>query len=201
MRHPKRGSPRFAILVYHHEVFNIDTGQNRDKQPMFVGTVQSVYGPNGMIPSAIRVYLVEEETAESGAEVMECGPIFARVFEPTFKFFDGLAHGELGLVSNKGGNHPLNCLEPGIVQGAIKVVNSVSHHKGELLESRRICELMYEAFCPRVRVNLNDGGICVMKRDDACFNIADMLIGPLDLETCAFAEGHLSCSDCAVIGT
>ena len=54
---------RLAILVYHHNAFNIAARQNGDKQPMFVDVVQNVYRPNGVIPSAIRAYLVKEEVA------------------------------------------------------------------------------------------------------------------------------------------
>ena len=146
---------------------------------MFVDVVQNVYRPNGVIPSAIRAYLVKEEVAEFGAEAMNYGR-FARVFEPTFKFFDGLAHREFGAFSKNRG-YPLDRLSPSVVQSTIKVVDSISQQECEIIECRRICELMYKAFGSGLRVNLNSGSITFMKSENACFDIADMTIGPLNL--------------------
>jgi hypothetical protein len=157
---------------------------------MFVGVAQNVYGPNGIMPSAVRAYLVEEEIREFGAKAVDCrllGVVFGGLSEPTFKFFDGLAHRKFNaafdsVILKKNRKHPLDRLEPGIVQSAIKVVNSVSHHKGKISQVGRVCELMYKSFCSEFRVNLYPSGITFMKHEDACFDVVDMLIGPFDFQ-------------------
>lgn len=174
-----RTPPRLAVLIYHRNARNIDASQNGDKQPMFVGVVQNVYGPDGVIPSAIRTYLVEEETREFGAEVANCG-LFAGLFEPTFKLLVGLTNGEFGAGLTKSRKRLFNRLEPCIVQSAVKIVDNISQYKGDFIESRRVCELMYKAFGSELRVNLNPGSIGFLKRENACFDVCDMLIGPLD---------------------
>jgi hypothetical protein len=78
-------------------------------------------------------------------------------------------------------------------------VDSISQHEREISESFRICELMYEAFRSEFRVILGSGGVTIMKRKDACFDVSDMLVGPLNFEMGVFENGHLSCSDCAMI--
>jgi hypothetical protein len=62
-------------------------------------------------------------------------------------------------------------------------VDRIPNHDGEVIERFRICELMYQAFRSEFRVILDSGSISFMKRDDACFDVADMLIGPFDLAT------------------
>jgi hypothetical protein len=148
---------------------------------MFVDNIQNVYGPNGVIPSTVRAYLVEEEVREFRAEVMYCG-WFAGAFEPTFKFFELLAHREFGATFSEIGKNPLNRLEPRIVQSAIKVVDNVSHHQGNVSESCRIGKLMYHAFCSELRVNFNPENIGFMKRKNTCVDVIDMLIGPFNFQ-------------------
>jgi len=133
-----------------------------------------------VIPSAIRAYLIQEKITEGGTEAMDCGCLFARAFEPTFKLFDGLAHRKFSALTVDRRNEPFCCAPPHIVQSAIQIVDCIPQHDGEIPESFRVCELMYEAFCAELRVNLNTGSITVMKSDDACFNIADMLVGTLN---------------------
>ena len=172
--------PRLSILIYHLNSVDIPARQDRDKKPMFVDVVQNVYGPNGVIPSAIRAYLVKEEFTQVGAKFMDRGVFISRSLEPTFKFFELFSNGKLGALTKDGGNQPLSRFEPRIVQSAIEIVENISDHEGEVEERLRICELMYKSFCSELRVNLNSGGIGIMKRSDACFDIADVSIGPID---------------------
>jgi hypothetical protein len=155
--------------------------QNGDKQPMFVDVVQNVYGPNGSIPSAVRAYLVEDEIAQIGAEDMNWSVFLSRAVEPTFKFFVGFMHGQFGAMIDERRDDPFNGIRPRIVQRTVKVVDSVSHQNSKIIECRRICELMYKSFCTELRMYLNPGGITFMKRENACFDITDMSVGPLNL--------------------
>ncbi len=53
------------------------------------------YGPNGVIPSFVRAYLVKKEIAQVGAlQVMNCGVfLLPGAIEPTFtKFFEGFSN-------------------------------------------------------------------------------------------------------------
>jgi hypothetical protein len=173
--------PRLAILVYHFNSVNIPARQNRDKKPMFVDVVQNMYGPNGVIPSAIRAYVIKDKIAKGRAQVMNCGVFLSGAIEPTFKFFDGLSNRKFCAVTDDFRNHLLDGLEPRIVQSAIKVVDDISDQEGKVVERFKICELMYKAFCSELRVNLDPGSVSFMKRSDACFDIVDMSIGPFDL--------------------
>jgi hypothetical protein len=156
---------------------------------MFVDVVQNVYGPDGVIPSTIRAYLVKEEFAQGGAKFMDRGVFFSRRLEPTFKFFGLFSNGKLGVITKDGGNQPLRGFEPRIVQSAVEIVENVSDHEGEVEERFRICELMYKSFCSELRVNLSPGGIGFMKRENACFDIADVMLGPFGLRS-GIVESH-----------
>jgi hypothetical protein len=190
---------KLAILVYGLNSIDIPARQNRDKQPMFVDIVQSVYGPNGVIPSAIRAYLVKEEIAQVGIESMDGGVFLSRSMEPTFKLFDLFSNGELGSVRKNFRDKSLGGLVPNMIQSTIKVVEGIPNHEGQIIKDFGICELMYESFRTKFRVNLDSGGFRFMKRHDACFDVLDMSIGPFDLEPGIFAEGHSVSSDCGMI--
>jgi hypothetical protein len=174
-----------AILVQNRITSNY-AGEDGNKQLMFVDDFPNVYGPDGPIPSTVRAYVVQDEIKEFRAEDLNTGMLFAGIVEPTFKLFIGFPRGKFCAV--KLGDHQRNRLEPCIVQSAIKVVDGISKDEGEIIEKRRICELMYQDFCSKVRVDFNSGSIGLKKRSDACFDIADMLVGPLDFATGPFAD-------------
>jgi hypothetical protein len=113
---------------------------------MFVDVIENVYGPDGRIPSLVRAYLVEEKVAEFGAEIVDDGLIFLGFRKPTFKLFINLAHRQLSAITDDSRDELSRRLPPRIVQSAIQVVNCVSKEDSEIIEKRRVCELMYEAF-------------------------------------------------------
>ena len=143
--------PRLAILVHHHEVLNIPAGQNRYKQPMFVNVVQNVYGPNGVIPSLVRAYLIQDEVAEFRAEAIDRG-LFSSLLKPTFKFCDLFSDRKLSPFIHDGRNKIPRHVVPRIVESAIKVVDNISQSDSEIVKCRSICQIMYKSVCSEFRV-------------------------------------------------
>jgi hypothetical protein len=78
--------------------------------------------------------------------------------------------------------HPDLISSTPIVEGASEVVDSISNHEGEIIENGDIIKSMYQSLCTILRVNLNDSGISLMKRKDASFDVANVYIGPINLQ-------------------
>lgn len=162
------------LFVLHFNSLNMPLGKNGDKEPMFVSDVQSVDGPDGMIPSLVRAYLVTYEPKERRGK-----NIYVGVSEPSIKFFDGLSYGEfcsLGESRSKS----FDSFEPDIIEGAIKVVDGIPHHQGNVIEGTGISKIMLKNFATRLLVSLNSSGIGIVKPADASFDIADVMIGPFE---------------------
>jgi hypothetical protein len=167
----------FADFILYLNSINIPLREYGDQQSMFVSIVEIVNGPNGVIPSLARLYVVNheiEQTPTSG--------VYVSLFQHTLKFFEGFANGKFSPIIDVSGNQLLNRLQPRIVEGASEVVDSISNHEGEIIENGDIIKSMYQSLCTILRVNLNDSGISLMKRKDASFDVANVYIGPINLQ-------------------
>jgi len=76
--------PRFAHFILHFNSVNMPLCQNRDKEPVFVSVCEAVNGPDGEIPSVIRLYLVNNECEE-----VQTGSVYVSLSQCALKFFDG----------------------------------------------------------------------------------------------------------------
>jgi hypothetical protein len=166
------------LFVLHFNSLNMPLGKNGDKEPMFVSDVQSVNGPDGMIPSLVRAYLVTYEPKERRGN-----NIFVGVSEPSIKFFDGLSYGEFCSLGDESRSKSFDSFEPDIIEGAIKVVDGVSYHQGDVIEGSGISKIMLKNFATRLLVSLNSNGIGIVKRADTCFDVVDVMIGPFDFQS------------------
>jgi hypothetical protein len=169
--------PSFAVLVNHANAVNMSSRKNGEKQPMFVSYVKNVNGPNSLVPSIARLYRVDHQTEEIGA-----GSVYLSLHKRTFKLIDGLAHGKFRPITDESGKQLFDGLEPSIVEGAIKIVDGIAEHQSYFTESGRIAEIVNENFATSFRINLDSRMASFVKRDDAIFDIEDVLIGPVNFE-------------------
>lgn len=176
LAHPETGEG-LPFFILHLNSVNMAFSQNGDKQPMFVSVVEIVNGPDGIIPSFARLYCVEHEPEE-----FRGGSVYFNMSQKTFQFFHAFADGEFRPVILKGRNDSLDGLQPRIVEGGFKVMNSIPNHECEIVEGFRIAKSVGESLSSVLWVNLNNSGVSFIKRSDAPFDIADMFIGPLNFE-------------------
>ena len=141
---------------------------------MLVSVVEIVKGPNGAVASVARLYAIDYETEESRA-----GGVYGSLSQNTLNFFDGLVNRELSPIIDVLGDQLLNGLEPGIVKGTPQVMNSIAHHEREVIENSDV-QSMRESLCTVLRVELNNGSAGFMKSADACFDIANVCVSPVD---------------------
>lgn len=102
--YPKTGCD-IARLISHLDSLNMPLRQNGEKQSMLVSVVETVYRPNGVVPSLARPYLVSHEIEE-----IRTGNIYVSLFQRTLYFFNSLMDGEFGSIIDICGHQALNCL-------------------------------------------------------------------------------------------
>ena len=171
---------RPALPFFIFEFNSVDTPLRQDgnKKPMFISNVEIVDGPNGLIPSIARFYRVEHKPIQ-----IRGGNIYASLRHPSFKFFNGLADREFCPIIDKGWNQSLDSLQPGIVEGAIEIVDSIPEHQRNIVEGRSIAEIVYQEFVSCMRINVDSGSVSFVKFGDAEFDVLDVLLGPVNLES------------------
>jgi hypothetical protein len=177
-------SPSFAMLVTHFDTTDMSDGENGDKKPMLVSNVQFVNGPNGLIPSRARLYLVEHK-----AEQARASDVYFGLAKGTFRFFDGLVNREFSSVAQESGREILNRPEPCVVESGMQIVDSIPDHQGDIVESLNICKIMSEDFTSSFRMDIYSSGVSFMQKCNPRFNVREMLIGPVYLKP-GIGESH-----------
>jgi len=163
-------------VIFHLNAADVDLSQSGDQKPMFVSVCKVVNGPDGCIPSIMRLYLLDKESEKIGAM-----SVYVPFNKLPLKFFGGFINRKLGEVPIKRyESKRFDGLKPGIVQRAVKVVNRISDDQRDLLE-KRFAQRMAELFCTSVRANIHSGGVTVFKVGHQAFDLPDMYIGPLNL--------------------
>jgi hypothetical protein len=152
--------------------------KNWNEKSMFVPLVKIVNLPDRVIPSVARLYLIEHKTEERWMESVYIG-----LSKRAFYFFDVLMHGEFCPVIDERGSKSSNGLQPSVVKCALKVVDGVSDHESEIVDSLSIAKRVYKSLSSMLWVNLNRTGVSFVKRDDACFDILDVIVGPFNFES------------------
>ncbi len=145
---------------------------------MFVSIVETVNGPNGVIPPSQGCIL--RMTMKSNKRL--AGGVYVSFSQKALKFFDELPNGKFSPIIDVSGNQLFNCLQPRIVKSAFEVMDGIPNHEREIIENEGILEGMYQSLSSMLRVNLNLGSVCSIKRGNAPFNIMDVHLGPLNLQ-------------------
>ena len=173
----------FAQLILHLNSLNMPLCENWKEQPMFVSVVETVHGPDGVIPSLARLYLVNHEIEES-----RTGSVYVSLSKLTLYFFDGFVDGELGAATDVGGHQPLNCLQPRVIESASQIVNSIANQKSQVIKSG-VLQNMFQSLCVELRVILDMNSCTVLKTGNSPFDIANVYIGPVYLGS-GLSEDH-----------
>lgn len=164
-------------FVLHLQANNSRVGNNWQEKPVFVQNVECLYVPEAIVPSRIGLYFCHHQVDEI------CGEIFFGVRQGNFKGLLRRMSGELSLVANGMGCVPFKAFDPCIVEGALKIVESVPDDQREFLNSIIIRNTVFDYLVSKLRVHLDDSGVGVFQPCDSPLEISEVLIGPLDLSS------------------
>jgi hypothetical protein len=157
-----------------------------DEEPVLVSDVEFVHGPNGKIPSTVRLYLAYGESGEVRSE-----SAYLQVFKRRFKVIKGGMDRKLAPTPIPGGSQAAHRLKPCVIEGALKIMNGVPDYGREVFEALPIldvCEIALDEFVSTVRIYMSLTDKSFFQAVDATFNIRDVFVGPFDLETCTFKK-------------
>lgn len=169
--------PDFSAFILHFNAANVALSQDGDEQAMFVSVVEIVNGPDGLIPSVMRLYDVNHQPEKMGT-----GHVYFSLRKPSLQLFNGFSYRKLGSIINQTGSEFFDGSKPRVIEGAFEVVNRISDHQTDVIERTLVGKVMLDYFASGLRVNLNNSGIGCVKKFDAPFDVSDVLIGPLNLE-------------------
>ncbi len=181
-----RTGPKLSRFILYLNAVDMPLRQNGDKQPVFVSVCEAVSGPDGCIPSLVRLYLVNDEIEEGGGGNVD---LYVSTSKLSLKFWGGPVDRELGIVSNESRSESLDSFEPSVIKGACQVVDGISNHKRNMIESGFI-QRVGQSLCTMLRVYLNESSVSVFKSFDAPFEVSNMYIGPVELGS-GLKEDHV----------
>jgi hypothetical protein len=142
-----------ARFILHLHAIDMPLSQEGDDKPVLVSVCKTVNGPNGCIPSLMRLYLINHKREESRA-----GSVYVSLSKIPLKFWGGFENREFSFVSDEGRNEPFDSLQPCVVQSAVEVMDGISDHERQIVEESGVYSV-YKALCSMFRVNLSNSGI------------------------------------------
>lgn len=148
-----------------------------DKQPVFISQVQSVYGPNGVIPSCVRLYLVKNHVEQSSG-----GRIYSIPAKGIFKGISCRIDREFSEFSQSAGSDFSNGFDPGIVEGALEVMESIPGDQSDRTPGTPVRNVVLDDIVSKLRINLDCGHITLFQQLNPSIQLADVMFGPVDFE-------------------
>jgi hypothetical protein len=133
--------------------------QDRDEEFVFVSNVQCVQGPNGVIPSVVRLYIVNDQIEQSGVGLM-----YFSALERVYKVIFGIPERESGVRVKNGRNEGCNGFNPSQIKSGFEIVHSIPEHKGNLLRKSFGRTIFHDEFSSLV-VSLDDGSVRVRLKE------------------------------------
>ncbi len=190
---PRRGLPcsvgsaplNVSGFIFKFNVINGLVADNWNEQPMFVRNVEQVNGSDGVIPSVVRLYVVNEEWADS-----RIGRVYCSSKENAFKLFLVRVDRKLGVVIRRK-SEPLKGSQPCKIESAFQVVNDIPNDEREVNSgSARTRQIVFDDFVASLRIQLDAHHIGVFQGNNPELKVCDVLFGPLNLVPRVCESGH-----------
>lgn len=169
-RSPRKACDIPMLILYFQAMQERDI-QHWNQEPMFVRSVQYVNGPNGIIPSTVRLYIGDYEVVKGGTS-----HVYLSLFERIFQKLTGRINREAVLFGNGyiALDHGSN---PSVVEGASHVVNCVADYQSQTVNdifsfSKAIHDELGLSILMEPRT------ILIGQSGNNSLEVADMLVGP-----------------------
>lgn len=165
-----------SAFVLQFQAVNSNDIEHRDQQMVFVVNVQSMDGPDVVVPSVVRFHSLNYEIKERRS-----GVYFSILRERIFKPLFGFHNGELAVTPlESGGTNPAERVAPCEIESAFQIVDCVTRHKRDIGSDIPIGVAVVEELFPRLRVSMDAGSVFIQRAADSLLDIRDVLVGPFD---------------------
>jgi hypothetical protein len=157
-----------------------------NQKAVFISNVELVNGPDGKIPSVVGLYLIEQEFEKS----LTCNVYFS-LLKRSFQTFKCGMTREFDISVGALGSDSLKRREPRIIESAFHVMDGVSdHHSHVIGQGIHILDFIFKEFISSAGIDLDCSSASFLQRENSCFNLRDMLIGPFDFESGTLVNRH-----------
>jgi hypothetical protein len=150
-----------------------------EENPVLIHVTSLVDGPNGGIPSLVRLYLINENPKKFGEiavyfSLFKMSPHLIRM-NKNREFISEVTAERLGGQS-------FADFPPCMVEGAIQVMDGIADHESYVGSGLSVAKIVLDEFLSSVRIRLDGGGVRISQGLDSRLNINDVLIGPINLQ-------------------
>lgn len=172
---PSAHIPLLASVVFVADTVKKIELQGWDEQLVLVLNVQSVQGPQELIPSIVRLYDIHDEVGDSLGSLK-----YFSAFDGRYKLVPCFPKRKSAvLIPNL--EDAENNLIDGNIESTFQVVQSVPDNQGKVIWNG-LSDSDLNSIGPRIRVSLDADGVetrCLNNGHPA-FKVVDVLLGPLD---------------------
>ena len=171
--HGKGMSIDFSPIILNFHVMKKSDVQEWNQEAMFISPVKCVNGPDGIIPSTVRLYVGEYEVVKG------TGFRYLSLFQRTFHVVTGRINREFVVVN--GLKTMLNdSSDPSIIKSTLQVVNGVSDYQSQIVNKVSVIpKAIFDKL--GVTVTILPSVISLRQPRNRQRKIVDMLLGPFDL--------------------
>ncbi len=165
----------FPHFVFHLYAHNRSVLNDREQQLVLVENVELVHGPDGIIPSVIRLYLGHDE-------IDECRilGIYLPARHNTFKLVSRGMDGELRIIVNGSRSVLGERLDPCMVESTPEIVDGISYHEADFAGRSSVSKLVLNELASSLLIKLDRSDVGIFERSSSNINVSDVLIGPFN---------------------
>jgi len=189
LNRPKRASlVNFPSLVFNVNIANGAIMNHWNQEHVLVSPIKQVNGPNGNIPSIVRLYLAKEKSAK-----VAMGDIYFLPFQKAFKTVRGRINGKLGLPPVSHGDQSRNGLEPRMIKSTLEIMDGIPKSQSKFIDKctlRSVCKIALDKFAASFRIHMGSHNQSFFQAVDSGLDTLDVMVGPCDLVSGGFVDRH-----------
>lgn len=172
------GKTSSVILYSQANGFDLVDGGNEEL--VLISDVQIVKMLNKPVPSLVGLYIEHNRSEQLREDDMKVNS-----FQTTFKRFGSSIYGKLCVGADQLGSQFAQCCVPRMIENAANIVDRVPKHGSNIPQISEAIQSIVDDLNLTIEINLNPYCLGVWTSDstDSLFNLRDVFIGPLKLET------------------
>ncbi|SRR6266567_5900740 len=171
------GGESVMVLVFRADIAKGQDPQDGNQQPVFVGDVKTVKGPQGIIPSRVWFYLIPNQVNNVGPR-----SLYISALKGGFQFLPRFKTGETDVLGGQLLGSTQDDLPKGIVEGSAQVMKGVPNSErdsgGQWLSRLEFDEVV-TGF--GVMLDVQFVGTRLKKSTEQDWELLDVFVGPFDL--------------------
>lgn len=168
-----------AFILY-GESANSSNGLQSQQEDVLVRIVDVVKRPDQRIlPSVVRLYIGHDDI-----EKIATPGVYFDAVKGIFYAFPSFANGEAVVVGDCPRSMQFESAGPRVIEDDSQIVNCIPGYQGQLQKAfGQFGMFMLNRFCASVAILVDCGDCVFFQRRNSGFQVRDMLIGPVNLQT------------------